>query len=79
MREGVRFIPFNVYVVLTNSLSDNDPRGPSILLATFAARDKAVLANERIRMHMFKEVISHLEHAGALLYPNSLQERGRAT
>jgi hypothetical protein len=60
-------------------LLDSDPRGLSVLQATLAARDKAVLANDRIRMHMFKEVISHLELAGAVTHPTSLQERGWPT
>jgi len=56
---------------------DGDPRGTSVLQATFAARNEAVLNNDLVRLHMLKEVISHLEHSGAVAYPTSLQERGR--
>jgi hypothetical protein len=56
---------------------DGDPRGTSVLQATFAARNEAVLNNDLVRLHLLKEVISHLEHSGAVAYPTSLQERGR--
>jgi hypothetical protein len=35
------------------------------------------MANNGVLMHMFKEVISRLEHAGAVIDPTSFQERCR--
>ena len=60
-----------------NARFNNDPRGLSVLQATIAARNQAVQADDHIRHDRFKNVISHLEHAGAVLQPTSLEERGR--
>jgi hypothetical protein len=46
---------------------------------TFNALDEAVKHSDSILTHLIKEVISHLEHAGAVLDPKSLQERGTGT
>jgi len=62
-----------------NARFNNDPRGLSVLQATMAARNQAVQADDYIRHDRFKNVISHLEHAGAVLQPTSLEERGRPT
>ena len=49
--------------------------GLSVLQATFNAVDEAVKQNDIVLVHLLKEVISHLEHAGAVRDPTSLQER----
>jgi hypothetical protein len=54
-------------------LTDN---GVSILQATYNAKLAAVLRDDTISIHLFKEVISHLEYAGAVPDPTSLEERG---
>jgi hypothetical protein len=48
----------------------------SILQATFKALEDGKLRNDDVLVHLLKEVISHLEHAGAVYDPTSLQERG---
>jgi hypothetical protein len=50
--------------------------GVSILQATYNAKSAAVLRDETISIHLFKEVISQLEYAGAVTDPTSLEERG---
>ncbi|KAL5317468.1 hypothetical protein ACEPPN_014563 [Leptodophora sp. 'Broadleaf-Isolate-01'] len=47
----------------------------SILHATFNALDEAVKQTDIVLVHLLKEVISHLEHAGAVQDPTSLEER----
>ncbi|KAE8444619.1 hypothetical protein EG329_014367 [Mollisiaceae sp. DMI_Dod_QoI] len=59
-----------------NARSDN---GLSVLQAAFNALDEATAShtnNNSVFVHLIKEVISHLEHAGAVQNPSSLQERG---
>ncbi|RDL38675.1 uncharacterized protein BP5553_03015 [Venustampulla echinocandica] len=56
-----------------NARADN---GLSVLQAAFDALDGAVLRNDGVLAHLLKEVISHLQHAGAVIDPMSLQERG---
>jgi len=53
--------------------------GLSVLQAAFNALDEAAmcLENNGVLVHLIKEVISHLEHAGAVQSPTSLQERGQ--
>ncbi|KAE8450375.1 hypothetical protein EG329_006449 [Mollisiaceae sp. DMI_Dod_QoI] len=46
----------------------------SILQATLNARSGHV--NNPVKMHLYKEVISYLEHEGAVSEPSLLQERG---
>ncbi|KAH7336222.1 hypothetical protein BKA65DRAFT_29867 [Rhexocercosporidium sp. MPI-PUGE-AT-0058] len=48
----------------------------SILHATFNALDAAVKQTDKVLVHLLKEVISYLEHAGAVQDPTSLEERG---
>jgi hypothetical protein len=48
----------------------------SVLQATHHALDEAVKHNDHVLVYLVKEVISHLEHAGAVLDPSSLLERG---
>jgi hypothetical protein len=48
----------------------------SILQATYSAKTAAVLRDDKISIHLFKEVISQLEYAGAVPDPTSLEERG---
>ncbi|KAK0109879.1 hypothetical protein ONS95_002550 [Cadophora gregata] len=48
----------------------------SILHATYNALDDAVKQTDSVLVHLLREVISHLEHAGAVQNPTSLQERG---
>jgi hypothetical protein len=48
----------------------------SVLQATLHALDEAVKHNDTVLVYLINEVISHLEHAGAVLDPTSLQERG---
>lgn len=48
----------------------------SILHATYSALDDAVKQTDSVLVHLLREVISHLEHAGAVQNPTSLQERG---
>ena len=62
-----------------NARLNNDPRGLSVLQATIVARSRAVQADDHIRHYKLKNVISLLEHAGAILQPTSLEERGRPT
>jgi hypothetical protein len=50
--------------------------GTSILQATCNALENATKHGDAIQIHLLKEVISHLEHAGAALQPKSTQERG---
>jgi len=50
--------------------------GFSILHVTFNALHGARMRGDDVLVHLFKEVISHLEHAGAVQDPTSLQERG---
>lgn len=49
----------------------------SVLQAAYNALDEAAarLDNDGVRLHLLREVISHLEHAGAVQNPSSLQER----
>lgn len=49
--------------------------GLSVLQAAFDALDMAISRNNDVLAHLLKEVISHLEHAGAVRDPTSLQER----
>jgi hypothetical protein len=35
------------------------------------------MRDDNLQVHLLKEVISHLEHAGAVQNPSSLQERGK--
>jgi hypothetical protein len=58
---------------VANIVPDNEL---SVLQATHHALDEAVKHNDHVLVHLIKEVISHLEHAGAVLDPTSLQERG---
>lgn len=51
----------------------------SILHATYNALDDAVKQTDSVLVHLLREVISHLEHAGAVQNPTSLQERGIRT
>jgi hypothetical protein len=60
-------------LLIINSYLDN---GLSILQATFNALDGAKFRYDNVLVHLLKEVISHLEHAGAVHDPTSLQERG---
>jgi hypothetical protein len=55
-------------------MSDNEL---SVLQATHHALDEAVKHDKHVLVHLINEVIAHLEHAGAVLDPSSLQERGR--
>ena len=49
----------------------------SVLQAAFDALEAAAHAdNGAVLVHLIKEVVSHLEHAGAVQNPTSLQERG---
>lgn len=64
---------FEAGVSVINSLVDN---GLSIIQATFKALEDAKLRNDDVLIHLLKEVISHLEHAGAAHDPTSLEERG---
>ena len=48
----------------------------SVLQATLHALDEAAKHNDTMLVYLIKEVISHLEHAGAVQDPTSLQERG---
>jgi hypothetical protein len=52
--------------------------GLSVLQAAFNALEEAVTRtdNNEVLVHLLKEVISHLEHAGAVQTPSSFQERG---
>ncbi|KAE9368274.1 ankyrin [Stipitochalara longipes BDJ] len=56
-----------------NARSDNEL---SVLQATHHALDEAVKHDDHVLVYLVKEVIAHLEHAGAVLDPSSLQERG---
>lgn len=47
-----------------------------MLQAAFNARDAAVKRGDGIQMHLMKEVVAYLEHAGAQLEPRSMLERG---
>ena len=58
--------------MLVDHVIDN---GLSILSATFDALNGAIMHSDNVLVHLFKEVISHLEHAGAVQDPTSLQER----
>lgn len=65
-----RWLPSDIDLVI-----DDDT---SVLQAACNALDKAAAArldNDGVRVHLLKEVISYLEHAGAVLNPSSLQER----
>ena len=63
----------NLEGALTNKNIDD---GTSILQASFNALTDAMKHGDVVLVHLVKEVISHLEHAGAVLEPKSLQERG---
>ncbi|KAF4622728.1 hypothetical protein G7Y89_g14300 [Cudoniella acicularis] len=56
-----------------NARSDN---GLSVLQSARHALDEAVKHDQAIQIHLLREVISHLEHAGAVQNPTSLLERG---
>jgi hypothetical protein len=56
-----------------NARSDNEL---SVLQATHHALDEARKHGEEVLVHCIREVVAHLEHAGAVLDPSSLQERG---
>jgi len=58
---------------VTDKVADN---GVSVLQAASDALDEAARHNESVLVHLLTEVISHLEHAGAVHDPSSLQERG---
>jgi hypothetical protein len=48
----------------------------SVLQSAFNALEAASHAdNDAVLVHLIKEVVSHLEHAGAVQNPTSLQER----
>lgn len=47
-----------------------------MLQAAFNALTNAMKHGDPVTVHLVKEVISYLEHAGAVLEPRSLQERG---
>jgi len=49
----------------------------SILQATLNARSGYV--NDPVKLHLYKEVISYLEHEGAVMDPTLLQERKLCT
>ncbi|KAL2069053.1 hypothetical protein VTL71DRAFT_15391 [Oculimacula yallundae] len=53
--------------------------GRSILQAAFTALQEAIKKPDNVLVHLLKEVISHLEHAGAVQDPTSLEERGTRT
>ena len=50
----------------------------SVLQATCNALEGATKHGDCILVHLLREVIAHLEHAGAVLDPKSIQERGSA-
>ncbi|KAH8672774.1 hypothetical protein BGZ60DRAFT_485198 [Tricladium varicosporioides] len=56
-----------------NARTDN---GSSVLQATSNALDEAVKNKQELLAHLLREVISHLEHAGAERNPTSILERG---
>lgn len=58
------------------TLSDMDGQRISILQATRNAKNAAVFTKDELKMHLFDNVISYLEHGGAVCDPTIMQERG---
>ena len=50
--------------------------GASILRATLNAKVDVVMKNDLLKIYDFKNVISYLEHAGAVTEPTIFEERG---
>jgi hypothetical protein len=73
MHEQVSYISKDDDEVETNKVTDN---GVSVLQAASDALNEAARHSESVLVHLVTEVISHLEHAGAVHDPSSLQERG---
>lgn len=47
-----------------------------MLQGAFNSLTDAMKHGDPVLVHLIKEVVSYLEHAGAVLEPRSLQERG---
>ena len=61
---------------LKHVVPQGDDNELSVLQAPLHALDEAAKHNDTMLVYLIKEVISHLEHAGAVQDPTSLQERG---
>ena len=57
-------------------MADVDGQRLSILQATRKAKSLAVFAKHDLKIHLFDNVISYLEHDGAVSDPTPMEERG---